>query len=72
MAYGKWIGGFLGFMTAGPLGALAGMVLGGVFDTMLDAVNTPGTQGTFDGQVGGEPPRDRVAEGYGQGRASAV
>ena len=54
MAYGKWIGGFLGFMTAGPLGALAGMVLGGVFDTMLDAVNTPGTQGTFDGQSGFE------------------
>ena len=39
MAYGKWIGGFLGFMTAGPWGALAGIVLGGVFDTMLDAVN---------------------------------
>ena len=54
MAYGKWIGGFLGFMTAGPLGALAGMVLGGVFDTMLDAVNTPETQGTFDGQSGFE------------------
>ena len=54
MAYGKWIGGFLGFMTAGPLGALAGMVLGGVFDTMHDAVNTPGTQGTFDGQSGFE------------------
>ena len=54
MAYGKWIGGFLGFMTAGPLGALAGMVLGGVFDTMLDTVNTPGTQGTFDGQSGFE------------------
>ena len=54
MAYGKWIGGFLGFMTAGPLGALAGIVLGGVFDTMLDAVNTPGTQGTFDGQSGFE------------------
>jgi DnaJ like chaperone protein len=41
-------------MTAGPLGALAGMVLGGVFDTMLDAVNTPETQGTFDGQSGFE------------------
>lgn len=54
MALGKWIGGFLGFMTAGPLGALAGIVLGGVFDTMLDAVNTPGTQGTFDGQSGFE------------------
>ena len=54
MAIGKWIGGFLGFMTAGPLGALAGIVLGGLFDNMLDAVNTPGTQGTFDGQSGFE------------------
>ena len=49
MALGKWIGGFLGFMSAGPLGALAGIVLGGLFDSMLDAVNTPETQGTFDG-----------------------
>ena len=52
MAFGKWIGGFLGFMSAGPLGALAGIVLGGLFDSMLDAVNTPETQGTFDGQSG--------------------
>ena len=52
MALGKWIGGFLGFMSAGPLGALAGIVLGGLFDSMLDAVNTPETQGTFDGQSG--------------------
>lgn len=54
MALGKWIGGFLGFMSAGPLGALAGIVLGGLFDSMLDAVNTPETQGTFDGQSGFE------------------
>ena len=39
-------------MAGGPLGALAGIVLGGLFDTMLDAVNTPETQGTFDGQSG--------------------
>ena len=52
MGLGRWIGGFLGFMSAGPLGALAGIVLGGVFDKMIDAVNTPGTQGTFDGQSG--------------------
>ncbi len=52
MAYGKWIGGFLGFMSGGPLGAVAGIVLGSLFDTMLDAVNTPETQGTFDGQSG--------------------
>ena len=52
MAIGKWIGGFLGWMSAGPLGALLGVVLGGVFDSMLDSVNTPDTQGTFDGQSG--------------------
>ena len=46
MAFGKWIGGIVGFMQGGPLGALAGIVLGGVFDTMLNAVNTPETQGT--------------------------
>jgi len=54
MALGKWIGGFLGFMSGGPLGALAGIVLGSVFDSMLDSVNTPETQGTFDGQSGYE------------------
>ena len=54
MAIGKWIGGFLGWMSGGPLGALLGVVLGGVFDSMLDSVNTPDTQGTFDGQSGYE------------------
>ena len=56
-------------MSAGPLGALAGIVLGGVFDSMLDAVNTPDTQGTFDGQSGfgsqSYGPR------YGQGQRAA-
>ena len=41
MAIGKWIGGFLGFITAGPLGALAGIVLGSLFDKGIDEVNTP-------------------------------
>ncbi len=39
MAAGKWIGGFLGFITAGPLGALAGYALGSLFDKGLDEVN---------------------------------
>lgn len=39
MAKGKWIGGFLGFITAGPLGALAGFALGSLFDKGLDEVN---------------------------------
>jgi len=41
MAAGKWIGGFLGFITAGPLGALAGFALGSLFDHGLDEVNKP-------------------------------
>ena len=46
MAAGKWIGGILGFMAAGPLGALAGVALGALFDSGLDSVNTPENSGT--------------------------
>ena len=42
MAVGKWIGGILGFITAGPLGALAGVALGSIFDKGLDDVNRNG------------------------------
>ena len=37
MGAGKWIGGILGFMTMGPLGALAGFALG----SLLDGNNGP-------------------------------
>jgi len=50
MASGKWIGGFIGWMAAGPLGALAGIVIGSLFDSMLDGVNTPDNSGTFDSE----------------------
>ena len=63
MAFGYFIGGFLGFMSGGPLGALAGAVLGGWFEKMLKAVNTPETQGTFDGQGGYQ---SRAYNGYTQ------
>ncbi|MBP5425258.1 MAG: DnaJ domain-containing protein [Prevotella sp.] len=66
MGLGKWIGGILGFMSGGPLGALAGIVLGGVFDSMLDSVNTPDTQGTFDGQSGFESQTYGRQQTYGQ------
>lgn len=33
MGAAKWIGGIIGFMTGGPLGALAGYALGSLFDT---------------------------------------
>lgn len=64
MAFGTWIGGFLGWMTAGPLGALAGIVLGKVFDAMMDGVNTPETQGTFEDPFG----RQQTAHQYQQQR----
>lgn len=54
MGLGTWIGGFLGWMTAGPLGALAGAVLGYWFDYNLDAVNTQETQGTFESPFGSQ------------------
>ena len=63
MAFGAWIGGFLGWMTAGPLGALAGIVLGKFFDSMMDSVKTPETQGTFENPFG-----QQAANNYQQTR----
>ena len=50
----KWIGGILGFMTAGPLGALAGYAIGSLFDNTENVetgyyTETPHT-GCNDGQ----------------------
>ena len=53
MAAGKWIGGFLGFMAGGPLGALACFALGALFEIGMKAVNTPDQytrQQTYEGQ----------------------
>jgi len=36
MAFGKWIGGYLGWSAAGPLGALVGFVVGAIFDAVTD------------------------------------
>ncbi len=38
MGIGKWIGGFLGFMVYGPLGALAGYFIGKLFDSVTEPV----------------------------------
>ena len=50
MGVGRWIGGFLGFMSGGPLGALAGYALGWLFEKGAEgfsggdgAYNTDGT-----------------------------
>ena len=66
MAFGTWIGGFLGWMTAGPLGALAGIVLGKVFDSMMDSVNSPETQGTFESPFGQQAASSYQRTDYGQ------
>ena len=60
MSAAKWIGGILGFMTAGPLGALAGVALGALFDNGLDAVNNPENSGTrsFNGARTDEEQRN--------------
>ena len=54
MAAGKWIGGFLGFITAGPLGALAGIALGALFDHGLDEVNKQGGEGYNNREYGSQ------------------
>ncbi|MBR1799969.1 MAG: TerB family tellurite resistance protein [Bacteroidaceae bacterium] len=51
MAKAKWIGGFLGLLSGGPIGALAGFILGALFDTVAD---DNGLQG--DGTTTGEQP----------------
>ena len=60
MAVGKWIGGILGWMAAGPIGVLAGVALGALFDNGLDAVNNPDNAGTrgFNGSRSDEEQRN--------------
>jgi len=38
--FGKWIGGGLGWALGGPIGAIAGFVLGSMFDGNSDAIKT--------------------------------
>ena len=45
MGLGKWIGGIVGFMAAGPLGALAGYAIGSMFEN-----NNEDTQGRYGSQ----------------------
>lgn len=54
MAYGIWIGGFLGLLAGGPIGALAGGVLGKLFDKLAaDGGFTVNAGGYGGGSYGG-------------------
>ena len=59
MANAKWIGGFLGLLSGGPIGALAGFVLG----TLFDKLTSDGGQLMDDGSYGG----DSYSSGYSGG-----
>ena len=50
MSLGKWIGGIVGFMTLGPLGALAGIVIGSMFDEKDKYVQDGQGQGPYSTQ----------------------
>lgn len=50
MKLGKWIGGIMGFMTSGPLGALVGFAIGSLFDKANDAQTDFGTDYNNQGQ----------------------
>ena len=64
MALGKWIGGFLGFISGGGiLGMLAGFALGSLFDKGLDAVNTPDNLSSGDDEAARQRYQQHVYEG---------
>lgn len=52
MGYGKWIGGIVGFMAAGPLGALAGYALGSLLENGTEHAETSQTE--YDNQAYGQ------------------
>lgn len=63
MGWGKWIGGIVGFMNSGPLGALVGYALGAMFDKAV-SVN-PSDEQQQNGRGGNEYTSDSESF-YGQ------
>lgn len=58
MGIGKWIGGIVGFMAAGPLGALAGYAIGSLLEN--------NNEYNYSGGGYGEPNYDTRSSSYGQ------
>lgn len=48
MGIGKWIGGVMGFMAMGPLGALAGFAIGSLFDSASNQQKSTGYEEELD------------------------
>ena len=46
MAFGKWIGGYLGWSAFGPIGALIGFIVGTIFDAATDGNATQRLEGS--------------------------
>lgn len=51
MGLGKWIGGIVGFMAGGPLGALAGYAIGSLFEKVPQLTNSQLTITTTDSVI---------------------
>ena len=60
MGSGKWIGGFLGWVTGGPIGALLGYFIGSAVDKFIDVTRQLPGGGAGNGQGG-------YGGGYGTG-----
>lgn len=62
MAFGKWIGGYLGWSAFGPIGALIGFIVGTIFDAATEGSGTQrleGSSGTYTGSTGTSSSRSR-------------
>lgn len=62
MAFGKWIGGFLGLLSGGPLGALAGYALGSFFDHLSESSDSERTERAS--QFYSEPQQSATRNGF--------
>ena len=60
MGIGKWIGGIIGFMALGPLGALAGIVFGSLFDEGINQAGQAYGGRSYESEIGRASCRERV------------